>query len=130
MALIAGVTGIVGNSLAAQLHDPNAPGGPWKVYGVARRATKPDRLAERLHFINCNLLGRDETLSKLSPLHDARDPFVLRDMGEQTHRGRELRSQRRTVSQRSRCYLTERQELPARCVADGEQTLHRSQLDM
>jgi len=55
-----------------------------------------------------------------------RDPFVLRDMGEQTHRGRELRSQRRTVSQRSRCYITQRQELPAHCVADGEQTLHRS----
>ncbi|CAK9203275.1 unnamed protein product [Sphagnum troendelagicum] len=77
VALIAGVTGIVGNSLAAQLHDPNAPGGPWKVYGVARRATKPDWLPEPLLYINCNLLDRDETLSKLSPLHDVTHLFYV-----------------------------------------------------
>ncbi len=41
VALIAGVTGIVGNSLADQLAEEDAPGGPWKVYGVAHRP-KPD----------------------------------------------------------------------------------------
>ncbi|MED6218564.1 hypothetical protein PIB30_027903 [Stylosanthes scabra] len=33
VALVIGVTGIVGNSLAQILPLPNTPGGPWKVYG-------------------------------------------------------------------------------------------------
>ncbi|XP_024628411.1 3-oxo-Delta(4,5)-steroid 5-beta-reductase isoform X2 [Medicago truncatula] len=37
VALIIGVTGIVGNSLAEILPLDDTPGGPWKVYGVARR---------------------------------------------------------------------------------------------
>ncbi|CAK9868399.1 unnamed protein product [Sphagnum jensenii] len=43
VALIVGVTGIVGNTLADQLAEDNAPGGPWKVYGLARRP-KPNWL--------------------------------------------------------------------------------------
>ncbi|CAN1776180.1 (S)-8-oxocitronellyl enol synthase CYC2, partial [Linum perenne] len=37
VALVVGVTGIVGNSLAEILPLADTPGGPWKVYGVARR---------------------------------------------------------------------------------------------
>ncbi|KAM3281460.1 (S)-8-oxocitronellyl enol synthase CYC2-like [Capsicum chacoense] len=38
VALIIGVTGIMGNSLAEILPLANIPGGPWKVYGVARQS--------------------------------------------------------------------------------------------
>ncbi|CBI19431.3 unnamed protein product, partial [Vitis vinifera] len=37
VGLVIGVTGIVGNSLAEILPLSDTPGGPWKVYGVARR---------------------------------------------------------------------------------------------
>nr|TKS15233.1 3-oxo-Delta(4,5)-steroid 5-beta-reductase-like [Populus alba] len=36
-ALIVGVTGMAGFSLAEALKQPTTPGSPWKVYGVARR---------------------------------------------------------------------------------------------
>ena len=36
VALIVGVTGMVGLSLAEALKKPRALGGPWKVYGAAR----------------------------------------------------------------------------------------------
>ncbi|KAM4121596.1 hypothetical protein ACJW30_01G016700 [Castanea mollissima] len=38
VGLVIGVTGIVGNSLAEILSLSDTPGGPWKVYGVARRS--------------------------------------------------------------------------------------------
>ncbi|GLJ30628.1 hypothetical protein SUGI_0606480 [Cryptomeria japonica] len=38
IALIIGVTGILGNSLAEILPSSDTPGGPWKVYGVAKRS--------------------------------------------------------------------------------------------
>ncbi|KDO47325.1 hypothetical protein CISIN_1g0282581mg, partial [Citrus sinensis] len=37
VALIIGVTGISGLSLAEALKNPTTPGSPWKVYGAARR---------------------------------------------------------------------------------------------
>ncbi len=79
VALIAGVTGIVGNSLAAKLlQEPKAPeSSSWKVYGVARRSAKPDWLPESLHYIGCNLLDREETLSKLSRLQDVTHLFYV-----------------------------------------------------
>jgi nucleoside-diphosphate-sugar epimerase len=72
VALIAVVTGIVGNSLAAKLlQEPKSPeSSSWKVYGVACRSAKSDRLPESLHHIGCNLLHREETLSKLSRQQD------------------------------------------------------------
>jgi nucleoside-diphosphate-sugar epimerase len=77
VALIAGVTGIVGNTLADQLAEEDAPGGPWKVYGLARRP-KPDWLNQsNLIYIECNLLEREQTLAKLSPLHDVTHIFYV-----------------------------------------------------
>ncbi|KAH9533745.1 hypothetical protein CY35_18G068400 [Sphagnum magellanicum] len=77
VALIPGVTGIVGNSLADLLAEEDAPGGPWKVYGVARRP-KPDWLKQtNLEYIQCNLLDREQTLAKLSPLHDVTHIFYV-----------------------------------------------------
>jgi nucleoside-diphosphate-sugar epimerase len=77
VALIAGVTGIVGNTLADQLAEQDAPGGPWKVYGLARRP-KPDWLNQsNLIYIQCNLLEREQTLAKLSPLHDVTHIFYV-----------------------------------------------------
>jgi nucleoside-diphosphate-sugar epimerase len=77
VALIAGVTGIVGNTLADQLAEEDAPGGPWKVYGLARRP-KPDWLNQsNLIYIQCNLLEREQTLAKLSPLHDVTHIFYV-----------------------------------------------------
>jgi len=88
VALIAGVTGIVGNTLADQLAEEDAPGGPWKVYGLARRP-KPDWLNQsNLIYIQCNLLEREQTLAKLSPLHDVTHIFyvtwVSRDTEEES----------------------------------------------
>lgn len=37
VALVVGVTGMAGLSLAEALKSPKALGGPWKVYGAARR---------------------------------------------------------------------------------------------
>jgi nucleoside-diphosphate-sugar epimerase len=77
VALIVGVTGIVGNALADQLAEDNAPGGPWKVYGLARRP-KPNWLNQsNLIYIQCNLLERKQTLAKLSPLHDVTHIFYV-----------------------------------------------------
>jgi nucleoside-diphosphate-sugar epimerase len=77
VALIVGVTGIVGNTLADQLAAGDAPGGPWKVYGLARRP-KPDWLNQsNLIYIECNLLEREQTLAKLSLLHDVTHIFYL-----------------------------------------------------
>lgn len=41
VALIVGVTSMVGSSLAEALKTPNALGGPWKVYGTARQSLPP-----------------------------------------------------------------------------------------
>jgi hypothetical protein len=37
VALIVGITGLAGFSLAEDLQKPTTPGRPWKVYGIARR---------------------------------------------------------------------------------------------
>ncbi|XP_059647074.1 3-oxo-Delta(4,5)-steroid 5-beta-reductase-like [Cornus florida] len=68
-ALIVGVTGMVGLTLAEALKKPTAPGGPWKVYGAARRALPtwfPSGLLD--HFIAFDATNRDETLQNLSPI--------------------------------------------------------------
>ncbi|KAH9310595.1 hypothetical protein KI387_025630, partial [Taxus chinensis] len=75
VALVIGVTGIVGNSLAELLPSSDTPGGPWKVYGVARR-TKPDWSTDNLvHYIQCDVLNREQTLEKISALTDVTTLF-------------------------------------------------------
>ncbi|GLJ15411.1 hypothetical protein SUGI_0252970 [Cryptomeria japonica] len=87
VALIIGVTGIVGNSLAEILHLSDTPGGPWKVYGVARRPKpnwSPDTPVE---YIQCDVLNRGETLERISTLKDVTHLFwvcwVSRETEEQ-----------------------------------------------
>ncbi|GLJ30618.1 hypothetical protein SUGI_0606310 [Cryptomeria japonica] len=75
VALIIGATGIVGNSLTEILPLSDTPGGPWKVYGVARR-TKPDWSPETpVEYIQCDVLNRGETLEKITALKDVTHLF-------------------------------------------------------
>nr|ASK39428.1 Iridoid Synthase [Swertia mussotii] len=70
VALIIGVTGIVGNSLADILPLSDTPGGPWKVYGVARRPRPAWSEDHPVEYIQLDVYNAKETQSKLSPLTD------------------------------------------------------------
>ncbi|KAK2999202.1 hypothetical protein RJ639_022781 [Escallonia herrerae] len=70
VGLIIGVTGIVGNSLAEILPLSDTPGGPWKVYGVARRPRPSWNTDHPVDYIQCDISNADDTLAKLSPLTD------------------------------------------------------------
>jgi NACalpha-BTF3-like transcription factor len=59
----------VGNYLAELLTRPDAYGGPWKVYGVARRP-RPEWIPAAVHYLQVDLLDRDQTHAKLSALTD------------------------------------------------------------
>ncbi|KAJ7296664.1 hypothetical protein O6H91_Y108000 [Diphasiastrum complanatum] len=74
VALVAGVTGIVGSRVGELLTKPDTKGGPWKVYGIGSRA-KPDWILDQVHYIQIDLLNRDQTLSKLSQLSDVTHLF-------------------------------------------------------
>ncbi|BFG41986.1 hypothetical protein CerSpe_282600 [Prunus speciosa] len=77
VALVAGITGIVGNSLAEILPLPDTPGGPWKVYGVARRP-RPDWNADHpVEYIRCDLSDPHQTRSELSQLTDVTHIFYV-----------------------------------------------------
>ncbi|KAK7321655.1 hypothetical protein VNO77_32504 [Canavalia gladiata] len=77
VALIIGVTGIVGNSLAEILPQDDTPGGPWKVYGVARR-TRPSWNANHpVHYIQCDISDQNDAESKLSRLTDVTHIFYV-----------------------------------------------------
>ncbi|XP_050229423.2 3-oxo-Delta(4,5)-steroid 5-beta-reductase-like, partial [Mercurialis annua] len=79
VALIVGVTGIVGNSLAEILPLADTPGGPWKIYGVARRP-RPIWQADHLNlieYIQCDVSNKSETVEKLSNLTDVTHIFYV-----------------------------------------------------
>ncbi|OMO63333.1 hypothetical protein COLO4_32548 [Corchorus olitorius] len=77
VALVIGITGIVGNSLAEILPSSDTPGGPWKVYGVASRPRPAwtDDLA--IHYIQCDVSNEEETQEKLSTLNDVTHIFYV-----------------------------------------------------
>ncbi|KAH9650062.1 3-oxo-Delta(4,5)-steroid 5-beta-reductase [Citrus sinensis] len=77
VGLIVGVTGIVGNSLAEILPQPNTPGGPWKVYGVARRPRPAWNADHPIQYIQCDVSDADETQAKLSKLTDVTHIFYV-----------------------------------------------------
>ncbi|KAK8518867.1 hypothetical protein V6N13_017866 [Hibiscus sabdariffa] len=77
VALIIGVTGIVGNSLAEILPSSDTPGGPWKVYGVARRPRPAWTDHLPVDYIQCNILNEDEARDKLSKLNDVTHIFYV-----------------------------------------------------
>ncbi|KAK7383199.1 hypothetical protein VNO78_28872 [Psophocarpus tetragonolobus] len=77
VALVLGVTGIVGNSLACTLPLPNTPGAPWKVYGVARRTQPTWNAGHSLHYIQCDISDQNDAESKLSRLKDITHIFYV-----------------------------------------------------
>nr|AFZ42259.1 putative progesterone 5-beta-reductase [Aethionema grandiflorum] len=77
VALIIGVTGIVGNSLAEILPLSDTPGGPWKVYGVARRPRPNWNTDHPIEYIQCDISNAEEARSKLSPLTDVTHVFYV-----------------------------------------------------
>ncbi|XP_027368148.1 3-oxo-Delta(4,5)-steroid 5-beta-reductase-like [Abrus precatorius] len=77
VALIIGVTGIVGNSLAEILPLHDTPGGPWKVYGVARRARPSWDADNPVHYIQCDISNQNDAESKLSGLTDVTHIFYV-----------------------------------------------------
>jgi nucleoside-diphosphate-sugar epimerase len=77
VALIIGVTGIVGNSLAEILPLSDTPGGPWKVYGVARRPRPPWNADHPIDYVQCDISNPDDTQSKLSQLDDVTHVFYV-----------------------------------------------------
>lgn len=70
VALIVGVTGMVGLSLVEALKSPTALNGPWKVYGSARRA-KPTWFPSTAvldDYITFDAIDQAETHEVLSPI--------------------------------------------------------------
>ncbi|KAK9289076.1 hypothetical protein L1049_017547 [Liquidambar formosana] len=69
VALIVGVTGMAGLSLAEALKKPTALGGPWKVFGTARRP-KPSWFPSSIvdGYISFDAINSDDTKDKLSPI--------------------------------------------------------------
>ncbi|KAL9386021.1 hypothetical protein Peur_023031 [Populus x canadensis] len=77
VALIVGVTGIVGNSLAEILPRSDTPGGPWKVYGVARRPRPNWHENCPVEYIQCDISDSALAKSKLSHLTDVTHIFYV-----------------------------------------------------
>ncbi|XP_062021571.1 (S)-8-oxocitronellyl enol synthase ISY1-like [Rosa rugosa] len=77
VALVLGVTGLVGNSLAEILPLPDTPGGPWKVYGVARRPRPQWNADHPIQYIQCDLLDSKQTEAELSQLTDVTHIFYV-----------------------------------------------------
>ncbi|RHN67617.1 putative oxidoreductase [Medicago truncatula] len=74
VAIIFGVTGLVGRELAKKLVLESS----WKVYGIARnnQETQPNILSSpNYNFISCDLLNPLETQKKLSSLQDVTHAF-------------------------------------------------------
>ncbi|KAF5468141.1 hypothetical protein F2P56_012318 [Juglans regia] len=84
VGLVIGVTGIVGNSLAEILPLPDTPGGPWKVYGVARRPRPKWNAKHPVHYIQCDVSNSEETEAKLSQLADVTHIFYVTWASRQT----------------------------------------------
>ncbi|GMH17971.1 hypothetical protein Nepgr_019812 [Nepenthes gracilis] len=77
VGLIIGVTGIVGNSLAEILPLSDTPGGPWKVYGAARRPRPAWNEDHPIEYIQCDVSDEGDALAKLSPLTDVTHLFYV-----------------------------------------------------
>ncbi|XP_004299763.1 PREDICTED: 3-oxo-Delta(4,5)-steroid 5-beta-reductase-like [Fragaria vesca subsp. vesca] len=77
VGLVIGVTGIVGNSLAEILPLSDTPGGPWKVYGVARRPRPNWNADHPVEYIQCDVSDADDAKGKLSPLTDVTHIFYV-----------------------------------------------------
>ncbi|KAM7250575.1 hypothetical protein ACFE04_022458 [Oxalis oulophora] len=77
VALVIGVTGIVGNSLAEILSLADAPGGPWKVYGVSSSPCPAWTADFPIEYIQCDISNWEETQQNLSSLADVTHIFYV-----------------------------------------------------
>ena len=77
MALVVGVTGIVGDSLAEILPLSDTPGGPWKVYGIARRPRPSWNADHPIIYVQCDVSDPQQTRDKLSKLTDVTHIFYV-----------------------------------------------------
>lgn len=78
VGLVIGATGIVGNSLVDILPLPDTPGGPWKVYAVARRPRPTWNLTDHpVEYIQCDVSDVTDVQAKLSPLTDVTHIFYV-----------------------------------------------------
>ncbi|KAL1372422.1 hypothetical protein HN51_002579 [Arachis hypogaea] len=68
VALVVGVTGMAGLSLAQALKHPDCLGGPWKVYGAARSQPNWFPPSTVDHFIAFDAVDSASTHSNLSPI--------------------------------------------------------------
>ncbi|CAL1402294.1 unnamed protein product [Linum trigynum] len=68
VAIIFGVTGLVGREIARKLISTTNP--KWKVYGVAREPDRVPLQSPNYHFIPCDLLNPLEARTKLSLIPD------------------------------------------------------------
>lgn len=84
VGLVVGVTGIVGNSLAEILPLSDTPGGPWKVYGVARRPRPEWNADHPIEYIQCDISDPDDAQAKLSLLTDVTHVFYATWTNRQT----------------------------------------------
>uniref|UniRef100_A0A7N0UDU1 PRISE-like Rossmann-fold domain-containing protein n=1 Tax=Kalanchoe fedtschenkoi TaxID=63787 RepID=A0A7N0UDU1_KALFE len=82
VGLVIGVTGIVGNSLAEILPLSDTPGGPWKVYGVARSPRPKWSADHQIEYIQCDVADRDQTMGKLGALADVTHIFYATWSGQ------------------------------------------------
>ncbi|KAI4316640.1 hypothetical protein L6164_024601 [Bauhinia variegata] len=87
VGLVIGVTGIVGNSLAEILPLADTPGGPWKVYGVARRPRPNWNADHPVEYIQCDISDPNDTQSKLSVLTDVTHIFYVAWINRPTEAG-------------------------------------------
>lgn len=77
VGLVIGVTGIVGNSLAEILPLSDTPGGPWKVYGVARRPRPAWNADHPIEYVQCDITNREDAEAKLAKLTDVTHVFYV-----------------------------------------------------
>lgn len=77
VALVLGVTGIVGNSLMEILPLSDTPGGPWKVYGVARRPQPAWNAGDPITYIQCDISDPQQAGDRLSKLSDVTHIFYV-----------------------------------------------------
>ncbi|GMN37836.1 hypothetical protein TIFTF001_007134 [Ficus carica] len=84
VALVVGATGIVGNSLAEILPLSHTPGGPWKVYGIARRPQPSWNADHPITYIQCDVSDPQQTRDKLSKLTDVTHIFYVTWSGRLT----------------------------------------------
>ncbi|MCO5575160.1 hypothetical protein L7F22_028957 [Adiantum nelumboides] len=74
-ALVVFNTGIVDTSPANLLLKPDSPKGPWKVYGVARRAWPKWFVNTQIDNVQCDFLDETDTQTKIAPLKDVTHLF-------------------------------------------------------